>query len=382
MKRESQIKRKKSAVSSSDEDNNEKISKYSKVEENLTEAKGQRRVTRKRSKQIVQSSVPVERANESEKTKEDDNFKLPVPQRSSRRANSSTGSKSSQNREMSKADDAIVMPNTDDVEEPSMYEDAIGKPIPIMNSTLKHSPSMPLNATVVLERLPQQPKLNETVVIQKAESVGGKKSKEKENKKSRERGSDKKTSQDNTQPYKAPAQHDDCNGLITDDESSPEIKKSRMQLNKKQVNKKQTKGMLSSSDDEIPNTPAKTRLRDATVSKVTQESRTTYKSNALFSPYAKESVKKRVEAFEQAVMHSPKSVDADTSTRITRTKTRAMATAEMEIETKNVEKSVTQILARKSLVKAKKISLAKQKKNDEFKEVKESVVSYILQLSF
>lgn len=368
-------------MSSSDEDSNEKSSKYSKIEENLIEAKGRKKVTRKKSKQIVQPPVPDEKVNE--KAKENDNFKFQVPQRSSRRASSSTNSKSSQNREMSKIDDPIVVPNTDDVEEPSMYEDAIGKPVPIMNSTLKHSLSMPLNATVVLERLPQQRKLNETMVIQKAESVGSsKKSKEKESKKSRERESNKKTLQDNTQPYKAPAQLDNCDGLITDDESSPEIKKSKIQLSKKQVNKKQTKGtLLVSSDDEIPNTPVKTRLKDVTVSLI-KESKNAYKSNALFSPYAKESVKKRVEAFEQAVMHSPKPVDVDTSTRITRTKTRAMATAEMETETKNVEKSVAQILARKSLVKAKKISLAKQKKNDEFKEVKESVVSYILQLSF
>ncbi|TGZ38373.1 uncharacterized protein Incenp isoform X1 [Temnothorax longispinosus] len=360
MKRDSQIKRKKSAASSSDEDN-DRIFKYSRVEESQT-----RRVTRKQSKQIaqpVESTEPVEEAK-GKNTKEDDNFESPVLRRSSRASSNTASFKSSQNREVNNVDDTIVAPNADDADEPSMYEDAIGKPVPVMNSTLKHSLLPQLNATVVLERLPQQPNLNETVVIQKA-ARNSKKSKEKE--------SSKKTSQDVAQSYKAPAQYNDCDELITDDESSPETKKLRKQLGRKKVNKKQVKVMSStSSDDEIPNTPVKTRVKDAVAPVAAQESKTTYKSNALFSPYAKESVKKRVEAFEQAVMYSPKSkVDVDAPTRITRTKTRAMATAEMETETN--EKSVAQKLARKSVAKAKRISLAKQKKNEELKEVKESV---------
>lgn len=352
-------------ISSSDEDN-EKVSKFSKIED-VPEAKGStKRVTRMKSKQLT----TLVETKKTEKINEDDNFDSPVLRRSSR------PSSSSQNREANKADNAIVVPNADDVEEPSMYEDAIGKPIPIMNSTLKHSvssmPQKTLNATVVLERLSNpRPRLNETVVIHKPASV-------RSSKRSKERESTKETLQDDKQPYKA--QYNDCNGLITDDESSPEVKRSKKQLGKKQANKKQTKGALStSSEDEIPNTPVKMRLRDAVVPAVAQTSKTTYKSNALFSPYAKESVKKRVEAFEQAVTHSPKSVDVDAPTRITRTKTRAMATAEVEAETRNVEKNVAQILARKSLAKAKKISLARYKRDDEeLKEVKESVVSYVL----
>lgn len=331
-------------------------------------------MTKKKSKQITQPTVLIEKVEEIKKIKEEDNFKS-VLRRSSR------ASPKSFQKEANKVDDTIVAPNTDDVEEPSMYEDAIGKLIvPVMNSTLKQSlilPEKALNATVVLERLPQGSKLNETVVIQKVVSTGN-------SKRSKESESIKKALQDNTQ-YKTSAQYNDYNGLITDDESSPEVKKLKKQLGRKQVNKKQKKGMLSmSSEDEIPNTPVKTRLRDAIVPAVAQESKTMYKSNALFSPYAKESVKKRVEAFEQAVLHSPKSVDLDAPTRITRTKTRAMATAGMETETKNGEKNVTQILARKSLAKAKKISLAKQhkKNNNDFKEVKESVVSCILRLLF
>lgn len=323
-------------------------------------------MTRKNSKQIIQP--PIEKSKMTDRAKEaneDDNFELPVLRRSNRRS-----SKNSQNREMNKVNDAIVVPSIDDIEEPSMYEDAVGRPVPIMNSTLKYSLCMSekrLNATVILERLP---KLNETVVIQKAMNI-------KNSSSLKETKNTKNALPNNTQPCKTPAQYDDYNVLITDDESSPEVKKPRKQLNRKQTNKKGTKGMLAiSSEDEIPNTPVKT-VKNTNVSTVTQESKT-YKSNALFSPYAKESVKKRVEAFEQAVMHSPKSVDIDAPTRITRTKTRAMATAEMQAETKTTERNVAQILARKSLAKAKKISLAKQKNNDEFKEVKESVIIYAL----
>ncbi|XP_012541233.1 inner centromere protein A [Monomorium pharaonis] len=359
MRRESQIKRKKSTVSSSDEDN-ERASKYSKIEENLTEAKEPvKKMTRKKSKQISQLAAPetetAKESNDTEKTNEDDNFESPVLRRSSR------VSSNLQSKDVNKVD-AIVAISADDVEEPSMYEDAIGKPVPIMNSTLKNSLLVPsektLNVAVVLERLQQRPKLNETIVIQKANANNSKRSKEMENVKIT----------DNMQSYQqAYTQHNDCNGLITDDESSPEIKKPKKQLGgKKQLNKNQGKNILStSSEEEIPNTPI-SKMR-----KNVQENKVMYKSNALFSPYAKESVKKRVEAFEQVVKQSPKSVEVDAPTRMTRTKTRAMVNAEAEI--KCGEKNVTQILARKSLAKAKKISLAKQKKNDdEFKEVKES----------
>ncbi|XP_018352102.1 PREDICTED: inner centromere protein A-like isoform X1 [Trachymyrmex septentrionalis] len=371
VKRESHIKRKKYNVSSSDEDNNENVSKYSKVEENITGIKGTtKRVTRKNSKQIVQPTIEKSKITEKAKEANEDNFELPILQYSSRRS-----SKSSENKEVNKVNDAI-MPNIDDIEEPSMYEDAVGRPVPIMNSTLKHSLYMSekgLNATVVLERLPNQPpKLNETVVIQKTINIKNSSSlKKTENVKN--------TLPNNTQPYKTPAQYDH-NELLTDDESSPEVKRPKKQLNRKQPNKKETKDVLAiSSEDETSNTPVKT-FKNANVSTVTQESKT-YKLNALFSPYAKESVKKRVEAFEQAVMHSPKSVDCTGApTRITRTKTRAMATAEMQTETKTTEKNVAQILARKSLAKAKKISLARQKNNDELKENKEQLPERINKL--
>lgn len=286
----------------------------------------------------------------------------------------------SQDEEMKKADDAIVTSVADDVDEPSMYEDAIGKTTPIMNSTVKDSFVMPekiLNATVVLEPL-QQRKLNETIVIKK------KSSSQQSNGEARRSTSSNKALQDSIRTYKTVAQ-DTYNGLITEDESSPEVRRAKKQIAKKQnIGKRQNKHVLSSSDDEIPPTPEKTRLKKASgAPAVVQEMKTLYKSNALFSPYAKESVKKRVEAFEQAVMHSPKPVNVDAPVRMTRTKTRAMAAAETrnteaETETRNTDKNVGQLLARKSLAKAKKIAylVEKQKKDEEFKEVKISAVSF------
>ncbi|XP_011883018.1 PREDICTED: inner centromere protein-like isoform X2 [Vollenhovia emeryi] len=362
-KRESQVKRKKS-MSSSDEDND------SKVEDSSAGAKEPaRRVTRKKSKLTAQFAVPADKAKESKKARKDDSAVSLAVQCSSRTSSNTASFKSSSSGQDKV--DAIVAPVADEVEELSMYEDAIGKPVPIMNSTQNISPLVhkPLNITVVLERLPQQPKLNETVVIQGTAGT--------RNSRSSKSGGARKQSQDDKRSYKAPAQHDDCNGLITDDESSPEVKRPKKQLGKKQINKKAKARVLqSSSEDEIPNTPntmMKTRIRDAIAPAQAQEGKATYKSGALFSPYAKESVKKRVEAFEQAVMHSPRPVDVESPVRVTRTKTRAMAAnAETEVEAKNAEKTVAQILARKSLVKAKKISLARQKKKiDERKENKE-----------
>jgi hypothetical protein len=336
-------------MNSSDEDDI-RSTKYSKLDVDLSEIKARK----KNSEQVIQS---VEKIMEKPSI-EDKSSKLLL--RSTR--STSDNLKNLQTEEIEKEkNDTIVASNIDDIEELSMYEDAIGKPTPLMNSTLKYSSVMSekiLNPVVILEQLSQHRKLNETVTIEKASNTEN-------NKESKE--INKKALQDSTQIYKEIMQNDDnCNGLITDDES-PAEKKSKNQPGKKETKYKK----LSFSDDEIPNTPMKERFRDAIASAITQENKNTYKSNALFSPYAKESVKKRVEAFEQAVMHSPKPVDVDVPMRMTRTKTRAMTAAETEAETRNTDKNVTQILARKSLAKAKKISLAKQKKdNEELKEVK------------
>lgn len=359
-KKENQAKRKKSVMSSSDEEDSRSNSKYSKVDENLMETKRATRKIKKKHEQVDQPIVVLQKIEQIEEIERKDVSKSPRSVRSTR-----SSSKKSEKKEVNKDDDMVS--NIDDIEELSMYEDAIGKPTPIMNSTLKSSSLLPgkvLNTTVVLERLSKR-KLNETVVIKKMSSE--------KNRQSKERTSTKTNLKSNEQT----TQCHDYNELITDDESSPEVKK-----RKKQVNKKQTKRALSSSsEDEIPNTPLKARLKDKIKSAVPHETKITYKSNALFSPYAKESVKKRVEAFEQAVTYSPKSADVDVAPRVTRTKTRAMVAAKTEAETKNATQNVTQILARKSLAKAKRISLAKQKKGDEeFKENKEQTEKIIKSL--
>lgn len=355
-KRDNQTKRKKSVTSSSDEEDI-RSSKYTKVDENLMETKrATKRIIKKKYEQIDQPVVVLQKIENIEEIERKDVSKSSGSVRSTR-----SNSKKSQ-KEVNKDDD--VASNIDDIEELSMYEDAIGKPTPIMNSTLKSSllPGKVLNTTVVLGRLSKQHKLNETVVIKKMSSE--------KNRQSKERIS-AKTNLELNEPT---TQCHDYNELITDDESSPEVKK-----RKKQVNKKETKRVLSSSEDEIPNTPLKTRLKDKITSTVPHETKITYKSNALFSPYAKESVKKRVEAFEQAVTYSPKSADVDVAPRVTRTKTRAMVAAQTEAETRNATQNVAQILARKSLAKAKRISLAKQKKGDEeFKENKEHMPEKII----
>jgi len=311
-------------------------------------------LTKKKSEQVIQV---LQKFQETEDVKEKQNNTVEL----SRCSYKSSKSKKSQDEEVNKVDDIIIASNMDNVEEPSMYEDAIEKSTPIMNSTMKHSSDKQLNVTVVLERLPQI-KLNETVVIQKKKSHT-------ESKKST---SIEKTLQNsNRQSKKEIMESDNCNGLITDDESSPERKTSVYHVNKKKM-----KSLPSSDDDEIPNTPMKTRFQNVSAQ---EKSKATYKSSALFNPYGKESVKKRVEAFEQVVMQSPKSVDVDAASRLTRSKTRAMNT----MNTENKEKNVKQLLARKSLVKAKKISLAKHVKDtEELKEVKAVVSGYILQLLY
>lgn len=263
-----------------------------------------------------------------------------------------------------KENDDIVAPANNAVNEQSMYEDAIGKPTPLMNSTLKHSSVLPervLNTTVILEPSSKAKKLNETIIIKKA-------SRERDSKETKGRNSNKALP-DSMHSHKEVIR-DNYNGLITDDESSPDRKEPNKKIAKNRASKKQRVKSIS-SDDEIPNTPLKMHLKGAVIIPLQdriQEVKNIYKPNALFSPYAKESVKKRVEAFEQAVMSGPNLSDVDAPTRLTRTKTRAMAAAEAKEQTKQPNKVISQ--ARKSPAKAQKIPIAKQKDNEEFKEVR------------
>lgn len=339
-------------------------SKYSKLSENVKESEKQEKTRRKKTERIAQSNEDLTKMIKEQDTSQKSQHSLRL------------GSKKSQEEEVKKDNDAIISPTTDIVEE-SIYEDAIGKPTPIMNSTLKYSSILPekiLNATVVLEPLQQQRKLNETVVIDKTSN------KQSNRDNDREEPSSNKV-QDNMQLNEEVMRQNDAldmyNDLITDDESSPEMQKSKKQVQKQKKNL----AYMSSNDnddddDEVPNTPvnkAKDNFKEpVALSQIAQVNKPMFKANALFSPYAKESVKKRVEAFEQAVIQSPKSVDVNAPTRITRTKTRAMAAKEAEEDAKSTDKSYTQILARKSLAKAKKIAclVEKNKKgNEEYKEV-------------
>lgn len=309
--------------------------------------------------------------------------------RSSSRKRTFSQSENMKNKKSNNIDDTVIAPITNDIDEPSMYEDAIGKPTPIMNSTMNFNSTFTtqkiMNATVVLEPL-STVKLNETVTIKKTSDNIRNSNEQKADEMKLEFKTFKVPSspspssmalQYRMQQLKQAMVNKEFDELLTEDESSPEVKKPKANIKKQEIRKRQKRlnNSTTSSDDGIPNTPAKPTLKEIStiINTGFQEMRNTYKSNALFSPYAKESVKKRVEAFEQVGMNSPKAaVDIDIPTRITRTKTRARAAAQAEaLENMNItEKTVAHKLARKSLAKAKKISLAKQNKDvDEHKEV-------------
>lgn len=154
--------------------------------------------------------------------------------------------------------------------------------------------------------------------------------------------------------------------------------------------KRFTRSSLLTEDDDVSEVSAtppprpKTVLRDANGLK---KLKSAFKPNPLFSPYSKESVKKRVEAFEQVGLNSPKTVEIDAPTRLTRTKTRALAAAASETQFTQTGQTVAQKAARKSLSRAKEIAKMKERKeNDEFKEVKRqeffNSCFFFLQISF
>ena len=369
-KRGSQTKRKKSARSSSDEDKARGPVKHSKTEGSISRGSNAKKTldTNSQYDVSVQSNVTHQETNETSKYSS-------MSTRSSNRKRTLSQGPNLSTKPSKDIDDTVIAPKNDELEEPSMYEDAIEKPMPIMNSTMNLNSTLStrkiMNATVVLEPL-SAIKLNETVTIKK--KLGNSLEKDGESKAAQARPKSPRASsrslQDRMELLKEAMVNKEFDELITEDESSPEVKKPR-QTRKRQ---KQVVKSSSSSEDEVLNTPpAKPALKEVNAITKLQEIRNGYKSNALFSPYAKESVKKRVEAFEQVGMNSPKAaVETDAPTRITRTKTRAIAAAKAETEiAKITEKTVAHKLARKSLAKAKKISLAKHAKDtDESKENK------------
>ncbi|XP_003491605.1 trichohyalin [Bombus impatiens] len=381
-KRESRSKRKKSARSSSDEETTQGPTKYSKTEQSvLSETISQKNTgTSQDHLSIKEDALQPEKIEP---------LKSSMTTRSSNRKRTFTQSENTKGKNSNIIDDTVIAPTGNDIEEPSMYEDALEKPTPIMNSTMNVNSTYTqkmMNATVILEPLSAK-KLNETVVINKnvANSIG-KNNEQKTVEPKAEFVSPKLPKftsrssialEEKMQQLKEAMTNKEFDELLTEDESSPEVKKSKGNVKKQEIKKRQKRQnrSMTSSEDEILNTPTKPSLKEKSTITGLKEIRNTYKSNALFSPYAKESVKKRVEAFEQAGMNTPKlAVHIDAPTRVTRTKTRAIRAAAQTEASENAnitEKAVVQKLARKSLAKAKKISLAKQNKDaDEYKENK------------
>ncbi|XP_015436770.1 PREDICTED: inner centromere protein B-like isoform X2 [Dufourea novaeangliae] len=385
-KRESRAKRKKSARSSSDDEPTQGPRKHTKTEASILK------------ENIVKDSVDINMDNDETIKDEVIQEKKSETLRSSSLTwdASRKRSFSSDNKKSNIVNDTVIAPKADGMEEASMYEDAIEKSTPIMNSTMNlnstHVVNKMMNVTVVLEPL-SVVKMNETRTITKNTRNSTEKDDQKKKSQSKPELKSPKSSniqspssmalQDRMQQLKEVMANKEFDELITEDESSPDVKKHRPNI-KKQESKKRFRRIVessSSSEDEILSTPAKPALKEMKSGVTRQEIKNTYKSNALFSPYAKESVKKRVEAFEQAGMQSPKTVvDIDAPARLTRTKTRAIAAAKAEVaETVNTtEKTIAHKLARKSVAKAKKISLAKHTKmTDEHKENKAQSVQRI-----
>ncbi|XP_015181911.1 PREDICTED: inner centromere protein A-like [Polistes dominula] len=374
------IKRTKSSRSS-DEDEDKRPAKHSRIEEDKNSNNYQENINDDNKMQI---------------SAEEDNVKFNDCTYSLENRRTSERKISKDNQKGNNKKDNVVNETppariTDDIDEPSMYEDALPKHPPIMNSTMKVSSNLLdkiMNATVVIEPLSRHLALNETVTIKKNSAnlisnendnkqLKTNEQNDKNNKLNNNNNNNNNTQKNKIEQLKEAMANKEFDELITDDESSPELKKIRGKVKTMKVNniKKQNQMMMkspSTSDEEVLNTPVKFITKEnATIKDI----KSAYKSNALFSPYAKESVKKRVEAFEQVCMSSPKLNDVDAPGRITRTKTRAMAAAE-------VDKNVAQKLARKSLAKAKKISLARQVKEEEdIKENKYNIENKIKLLS-
>lgn len=325
----------------------------------------------KSEKEFKQLSTVLERISEKSAPTQDNNQRFTRSSASSIRAPCHKSSKGNniinETMDMTNADETVA----------SMYEDALAKPMPLGNSTMNHNSTMVIEkmmtAAVLIEPLTTKKIMNETVTIKKnsfKEPLSCNNSTLKESAEIERMGmaavvSLEKLKKDKTFNSKTlkNSRLEKFADLITDDESSPE-RKDYKQKNEKIVSKQKKRVTRSSQsfmsdDDEVHKTPVRqTSTKNFKGSAV----KSSYKSAALFSPYAKDSVKKKVEAFEQVAI-SPKH-DHETAGRVTRTKTRALAGVETAPPT------VTQKLARKSLAKAKKISLAKHaREHDDTKEV-------------
>lgn len=301
-------------------------------------------------------------------------------------------------------DETIDGPCPDDTMEPSMYEDAINKAVPIMNSTMKptslgnqtrvisktslNNQTHVVNETRVINQADNNATLtqnqihgkmlNLTVVLENVQTIeeNGRISRAHSGKSSEIVKLETKEASPFTIPVAIPRVTltkmkavPESDPLITDDESSPERKLPKEKKMAKKIEKKKeievkTKRVTRSSllsDDEVDLTPGRKVLGEMNREK-SQESKSKLKKNMLFSPYSKESVKKKIEAFEQHGLPNP--IEVDSGMRLTRTKTRALAAAS-DTDQSSSSSSITQKLARKSLAKAKQISRAKDAKDSE-----------------
>ncbi|KAK0181307.1 hypothetical protein PV327_003600 [Microctonus hyperodae] len=358
--RSSRSKRPKISRSGSDEENSRRPAKQSKMDDTKSKL----------------SSNPIIVIEPISSEKNDNQFEVPV--QSPRQLRKKSSVKSIDKLAPSSIINETLTEEPDiTLTESSMYEDAIGKSIP-MNSTMNPNTTVTidrkvLNVTVVLE------KMDETRTIDKSYMS------------TRSTSSNKQSLPiivehliDEPMQLNSPAKNitfaketptfpmniieNHLDELITDDESSPDrivVKKMKKpeKLPVKKRKKIRANFIDDSDDDVVMGSPMQTVLKSSSTLK--HQNNIKYKSNALFSPYAKDSVKKRVEAFEQVRLASP-TANVESTGRLTRTKTRAMAANANEVmKTPNFATK----LARKSLAKAKKISLAKQKReNEEDKE--------------
>lgn len=282
-----------------------------------------------------QSEVPetMERVSTSSKRKREQT-KSPSPRQVNEAKIPETVSEEPAAKKANLIDETIEKSSSNDTLESSIYEDAIGKPAPIHNSTKI------IDTTVTLDRKSRNSLGFKDLPISKKVT--------------------------NNAP------------------SDATILLKRCSNEKQNVGSTQSENLETDDENEVGCTPevkcfTKTVFQQGNRPAVKKAVKNAHKLNALFSPYGAESVKKRVQAFEQA--SSPKFVETDASTRVTRTKTRAMAAAaasESLVQPVQPVQSLAQKLARKSLAKAKKISLAKQIKDlDESKEVYKVVVQPI-----
>ncbi|XP_012286325.1 titin homolog [Orussus abietinus] len=393
---ETRTKRPKAILSSSDEEEVQRPMKHSKVNGKLQKRSSERNTENQSDKVDNEEALPNVKKGKpltNKRKYEDTNINSPSSSRSSL-----IRFKEPTLKKMNVMNESLERTNTNETVDASIYEDAIGKSGPVMNSTMNYSNTigtfdkkMMMNVTVVLDPLPMHGNINnETVVLEKnsfQRPVTRSRSKNKSSQSStliQEKAAmelasspESVTNGGTLAPQSEslrPTIFKNTEELITDDESSPERTSPRKKTLQRKQNLDGSRKRLalsnssSEEDSEIESTPAKAVLQEVNLCKPNK----TFVKTALFSPYAKDSVKKKVEAFEQATSsHVSQGMILEEPARITRTKSKALAAAAAgENSAAGSAMNIAQKLARKSLAKAKKISLAKQIKTT--KESKEN----------